>query len=504
LGSTLTVTNGATIGGTLDISGALTILNTDDSSGATTGASIKTSGGLSVAKNLYVGGDFIVEGTSMTVNSTTTSIVDPMFKLAEGNPGDAYDFGIYGEYRVGGLGTNGTVMFSGLHRVGEDSGPLLPEAAGKWLLFDNASTEPGALNVNDPGIAADLVLGELNANTVRLTSSGGSTASGSLTFDYATGSNYTLVFPGTQGSDTNVLINDGSGNLSWGNPTADPNFAVPVSITDTTDSINSSTGALVVSGGIGVAKNIYVGNNLTVEDATTLSGTLDVFGDANFTSNSAFNTISSSGIAELDELEIFNGSTFGGVLFIADTTRAGGQTSGSLITQGGVRIDRNLEVGETLRVFNTDVSTTSSTGALIVSGGVGIGGKLNTEDLDVNQATTLNTLTVTGDTSLTNLSANGRIVGKVRTYPGTGSATLDDDYILNVSAAATITLPAIGTSTYDGVTYMVVKTTASTVTIDATTTTIFQTSGNVQTLDMIGAIGERIMLVSNGTNWYTM
>jgi hypothetical protein len=53
---------------------------------------------------------------------------------------------------------------------------------------------------------------------------------------------------------------------------------------------------------------------------------------------------------------------------------------------------------------------------------------------------------------------------------------------------------------------MIVKTTLATVIIDTgnSNSEIFHISGNVNTISMTGSSGERIMLMSNGTNWYTM
>ena len=54
---------------------------------------------------------------------------------------------------------------------------------------------------------------------------------------------------------------------------------VDAKITDTTDSDSNTTGALIVSGGVGIAKSVTIGADLTVHGDTTISGNL-TFGDA--------------------------------------------------------------------------------------------------------------------------------------------------------------------------------------------------------------------------------
>ena len=52
-----------------------------------------------------------------------------------------------------------------------------------------------------------------------------------------------------------------------------------VNIDDTTQSTSTSTGSLIVDGGVGIAKNLNVGCNLTVTGTTDLNGDTDIDGD---------------------------------------------------------------------------------------------------------------------------------------------------------------------------------------------------------------------------------
>ena len=117
----------------------------------------------------------------------------------------------------------------------------------------------------------------------------------------------TYYFPGTQGGSSTVLTNDGSGNLSWGSGSTDPiftgiatfntslvdinsstNISGFTTFSNTTDNTlgNENTGAVQLDGGMGIAKNLTVKQNLHVGGyaefvgvATFKGGTINL-GDA--------------------------------------------------------------------------------------------------------------------------------------------------------------------------------------------------------------------------------
>jgi len=84
----------------------------------------------------------------------------------------------------------------------------------------------------------------------------------------ALGSNVTYVLPGSQGSSSSVLTNDGSGNLSWASVSGSNNavFTGITTFLDTTDNTlgNENTGSVQLDGGMGIAKNLTVKQNLHV------------------------------------------------------------------------------------------------------------------------------------------------------------------------------------------------------------------------------------------------
>jgi len=188
MATTLALGGNADFNGDLDVDGTTNLDNTDidgtlvvdgsnisldstttlniDNSNTTNGITIATAtSGVPISighstsettinDNLTVTGNFTVSGTSTTVNSTTVAVADAMFKLAkdQGTSADALDFGIYGQYGVG-----GTAKFAGLFRDVSATGD-------PFTFFDDLQAEPGT-TVNTGGTGydlADIVVGGLS------------------------------------------------------------------------------------------------------------------------------------------------------------------------------------------------------------------------------------------------------------------------------------------------------------------------------------------------------
>jgi len=80
------------------------------------------------------------------------------------------------------------------------------------------------------------------------------------------GAAVTYYFPASQGAPSSVLTNDGSGNLSWASGSNNATFTGITTFSDTTDNTlgNENTGAVQLDGGMGIAKNLTVKQNLHV------------------------------------------------------------------------------------------------------------------------------------------------------------------------------------------------------------------------------------------------
>ena len=154
---------------------------------------LESASNLQVDGNATITGNLTVNGTTVTVNSSTTSVADSMLELASGNTSsDTLDIGFYGNYDDG-LSDGGASEYTGLFRDASDS---------TWKLFDGLEVEPtSTVNVSGTGYAlADLQIGDLTATTI--------TATNSIT-------GASIVFPTSDGTSGQAIVTNGSGTLSF-------------------------------------------------------------------------------------------------------------------------------------------------------------------------------------------------------------------------------------------------------------------------------------------------
>ena len=278
-----------------------------------------------------------------------------------------------------------------------------------------------------------------------------------------TGGNFTLYFPNTYGTASQVLQTDGSGNLSWvtvsggssevpasnitvgsanvyisttaGNvrvnaPTgetvqmqvANANVAVfagtavtlvqPTTVSDTTQATSVGSGALIVSGGVGVSKNAYVGGNVVVsaiyESTSIASGALIVSGGAGINSN-----LNVGG-----NVNVTNDAVMSSNLTVNGTTQSTSTGSGALVVGGGVGIAKdayvggnvvisgNLTVNGTTTTINSNITTIDDpvielgTGAVADSFDRGIIGVYNSRKIFFGWDNSANVFTFIGDATV--------------------------------------------------------------------------------------------------------
>lgn len=199
-----------------------------------------------------------------------------------------------------------------------------------------------------------------------------------------------------------------------------------LSLLQTTQSTSSTTGALIVAGGVGIAKNLNVGGNLAV------TGTIQYTGGATFNGNL---TLVGSDTAASAYFKVQNGSAAD--KFVIDSASGNTTIAGTLGVIGNTTLSANASVGGTLGV--TGATTLSST--LAVTGNTTLS----------SNATVGGTLGVTGEATLASATVSDLTSGRV-VLAGTAGALQDSASLtfngttLTVTGATSVT----GNSTVGG------------------------------------------------------
>jgi len=258
--------------------------------------------------------------------------------------------------------------------------------------------------------------------------------------------------------------------------TVSPGASGTVTLTQTTASSGTGSGALVVSGGVGVAGATFT-NTLSVTSSTA--------------SNSA-----SSGAAV-----ITGGLGVGGALFTSGTVNFATLSISSLVATDGSKnllsttstlspTFTGLTLSGTLAVQSSTASTTTSNGAAVITGGLGVGGAIN--------AGLSSSISGTGSLYMTiSSSSSSSEVGLTltRADQATSYATIHfqnpstDLWDLGVRAGDNNLRIRDSVNSRDSITITPGAVSASTTTITATTTSSSTTTGALVVSGGVGVAG---------------
>lgn len=178
------------------------------------------------------------------------------------------------------------------------------------------------------------------------------------------------------------------------------NSGVPVKIQDTTQSTGIGTGALVVSGGVGIGSNLTIGGDIvsSSQAINLLNSTVtraNILGSA---SNIIFGA--TTGVTTIrNGITSFSNSSNTSYVAIAATTSALSESTGALRVAGGVGIGSDLYIG----------------GKLFIAGALSFGSGISTfqGSVDINQD-----LKVLGNTTLGNSASDSIYVTGITTVTG--------------------------------------------------------------------------------------
>ena len=149
-------------------------------------------------------------------------------------------------------------------------------------------------------------------------------------------------------------------------------------VTATTESTSSSTGALVVSGGVGIGKSLFVGGNISCAGTITYDDVthIDALGISTFREGVNVTAggvtisgggldivglttgLSVSGVATLAAVTATT-ITGSGALTITDTTESTSKDTGAIILNGGIGCEKNLNVGTAVTMEGAGIATFS-------------------------------------------------------------------------------------------------------------------------------------------------
>jgi hypothetical protein len=468
-------------------SGELVVANATVSSNTITGA-LRVSGGVGIAGRLNVGGNIVADSGTASSSTTTGAMI---VRGGIGVSGDAY---------VGGALTAGGLQNTPIGTVTPNSGffndlnnTLTLKSGGNIVAYSatsSTSTTTGALVV----VGGAGISGAVNTGSTIRASGNIVAASGTASSDTTTGA---LVVVGGAGVSGNIYSDSlYTSGLYWANnnqsitgPATGTNGSLQfnnsgvvggtnaiydsvtgnIVFTNVTNSTSTTTGAVVLLGGLGVTGNIFAGGlngtiygslfigttdvNLNRSSAAQVLTGVGISGTAG-TATNAINTQVTSNISSGTAYVTFVNATSGNVAQNINTSLTYNPNSGNLRAYGvltdtgvywagngaafssspggttgqiqfnnastfsGANIIFNSTNGN-LVITSTTTSTSTTTGALVVAGGAGISGAIN--------AGSFNKLTITAPaTSATLTIANGKTLtaSNTLTFTGTDSSSV--------------------------------------------------------------------------------
>lgn len=507
----LQVAGSASIGGSFTLSGDLKISSSTASTTTTTGA-LTVTGGVGIGGSMFLGG---VVNILSNVESNSTSTGSLVVRGGIAGTGGLY-------VKPFSLSTKGIVVQANPTQTGN----LLEiqDSASSPLSFFNSA---GELNINSSTASTSTTTGALKVTGgvgiggslyVGSTIVTGSGTSG-LSFQPQVGSYTGAIYSTNITPNTNnfSFITDGSSAILNGTYGVYLNISNNNKLAVTTNNINigvatgstsTTTGALTVSGGVGIGGTLNVNNigigytgipynpsiafigttgdpiKLNVLSNNTLSfegrsGQLfsinnnlstgwiysvnDISGIPLFRANANANIAMAEfagnvGIGTSNPLYKFQ---VNGNALIASSIASTAVDNGALTVTGGVGIGQSLNIGNDVIINGGRESNSTSTGSLIVRGGVGITGglyvkpfSLSTKGLVV-QANTSQTgnlfeLQSSASSTLTSFNANGDLnitSSTANTSTTTGSIVTAGGVGIGGSVTIGSTSPSISTTT---------------------------------------------------------
>jgi len=259
----------------------ITLSNASPTTGALSGAIQVTNGGMYVSGNIFTGenltvtGNLVVSGNTTTINSNSLTVEDSIIQLANGN-------------------NSGT----------KDTGLIFGKPNSNVALFYDTSETKLQIGLTDSHAGSDTI--NLLASELPVNINGSVTATS---------------FSGSGSGLTNIPST--LQEITENGTTTDQE----ISLTNTTDSTSTTTGALKLSGGLGVAGNVH---------ASFLHG----------------NGSNLTGISSTLQAITEGGSTTDQIITFANTTDSTSTTTGAVNITGGLGVAKKIYAGDDVTAFS--------------------------------------------------------------------------------------------------------------------------------------------------------
>jgi hypothetical protein len=265
----------------------------------------------------------------------------------------------------------------------------------------------------------------------------------------------------TTGTSGQILVAGDNGYAYWRSISTSSyqGGAVPgaISIEEVTNSTATTNGALIVAGGVGIAKDVFIGGGATAT-SITVNSTVITTSSIRTGVTVAVNSTASSTSTTTGALTVAGG------VGIAGNLNVGGEIIASKLTIQLTTVTTTLvTTDDVIRTTNATASTGTASGALQITGGAGIGGAVYAGSLyDVSRRVVTTLADGTGTqavrTGLTTATINllpptASVLGGVKTSTGTpfgiydwvgSTGTLTTGTTINIDSEGVI---AINTNT---------------------------------------------------------
>jgi hypothetical protein len=305
------------------------------STSTSTGA-LAISGGLGLVGNAFIGGTISVPSTS------TSNISNVLFTNGVVNSGAWSATAITSHYGGTGLQTPfvvGDILYATSTTAW---GRLAASSTSGQVLTSNGASALPTWQAVPPAAASSVAVAPTTVNASFFVTAVNTSSSSGLGLS----------------TITSFVVNPSTGIVSLSG----------LAVTNNTATTTTTSGALVVSGGFGLAGNAFIGGTVYVPSSTASNfSNLLVSNSTSSTSTSTGALVSAGGVG------IAGNAFIGGTFVQQNSTSSVGTNSGSMSIAGGMGLAGNAFIGGTTTITNTTASVGSDSGALVIRGGVGIG-----------------------------------------------------------------------------------------------------------------------------------